>query len=390
LTDPQGSVAILDSRLKGSGPHAVDYSVGALYLSQTSIEGFEAAVAHPSSEAMINGEPGNLNIQELVLPRIFTMPDTTERMKRLPVEYAPRFAPKSGERRCGVREFGAVGDSHHDDSPALQAALDSGAAVIEFEPGHYRMESPVKIPPQVRRICFNCCDLVAGEKLANLADQGAFVITGETDEPLFLEKLFAWELWRGDFHMFDHASRRTVVIRDIHAQLCPLYKNSVSGGKVFIDNICCTTGVIPGKKGHGRCCLTFNGQQVWSRQLNPERGEPMVMNDGGRLWVLGFKTEDAGVAWYTQNGGSSEIVGGNLFSGRPYATACVQDNSEARITGSTSGGEVQGYYGTGIEERRDGKTQTLKAEVFPLRHGPPQRGPQYHIPLYASQALKRS
>jgi len=146
--------------------------------------------------------------------------------------------------------------------------------------------------------------------------------------------------------------------------------------------------VIPGTEGHGRACVAFHGQEVWARQLNPERGEPMALNDGGPLWVLGYKTEDCGVSFQTVNGGSSEVMGGNLFSGRPHSTAFVIDESEARVNGATSGGVPEGYHGTGLRETRDGETRTWAHDAFPTRGVPEKNGPQYHIPLYTSLPLQ--
>ncbi|MEX0886613.1 MAG: glycosyl hydrolase family 28-related protein [Phycisphaeraceae bacterium] len=385
--DPRALVTLLDSELAGEGAGAIDHRQGALYAAGVTVRGFAAVLCGDvPAEALAEVETRGRDklVKQLALPRAFAF-DDGEPMPRLPVEDPPRYdGLRDGEQSCGVRAFGAKGDGQHDDAPAIQQAMDSGAAEVIFEPGHYLIDQPVTIPASVRRVNFRFVDLVAGDTLCVTPGQGAFVITGESDEPLFLEDLFAWELWRGQHHTFEHASRRTVVIRDMHAQTSPLYNNSVPGGKVFIDNICCTTGVVPGASGHGRACVSFHGQRVWTRQLNPERGEPMVLNDGGDLWVLGFKTEDCGVAFHTINGGRSEILGGMLFSGRPHATAFVTEDSETRLTAASSGGVPEGCYGIAIDERRGGQSQTLPASELPLRGYPPERGPQFHLPLFVS------
>ncbi len=76
----------------------------------------------------------------------------------------------------------------------------------------------------------------------------------------------------------DHASKRTLVLCDIHTRTGAVYKNSVPGGTVFIENICCTDQFPPNPN-----CYHFTGQNVWTRQLNPERAGPEVINDGSRL-----------------------------------------------------------------------------------------------------------
>ncbi len=388
---PGGQVGIVDSELSGQGAAAIEWQAGGLYADAVMVRGFTDAVAGPegavglTETGGVKSSDGGTILRELALPAAFAL-GSGPPMERLRVLDPPAFeGVRADETRSGVRAFGARGDGHHDDAPAIQKALDSGAAEILFEAGHYRLDRPVTIPATVRRIDFNFVDLVTGPNLAEMAGQGAFVIDGESDDPLFLESLFAWELWRGKHHTFDHAARRTVVIRDMHTQTSPLYINSVTGGRVFIDNICCTTGVIPGATGHGRACVSFHGQEAWCRQLDPERGEPMVFNDGGRLWVLGTKTEDCGIAYHTINGGRTEVLGGMFFSGRPHTTAIVNEASQARISASTTGGGPNGYYGTAVTEHRDGITRSLAADQFPSRQGSPERGPQYHIPLYTSR-----
>lgn len=40
--------------------------------------------------------------------------------------------------------------------------------------------------------------------------------------------------------------------------------------------------------------LVLKNQRVWARQLNVENEGTHVVNDGGLLWVLGYKTERGG------------------------------------------------------------------------------------------------
>jgi hypothetical protein len=47
-----------------------------------------------------------------------------------------------------VRDFGAVGDGEHDDSAAIQRAVDSGSHRIRFAPGSYRITRPIQIDLQ--------------------------------------------------------------------------------------------------------------------------------------------------------------------------------------------------------------------------------------------------
>ena len=57
------------------------------------------------------------------------------------------------------------------------------------------------------------------------------------------------------------------------------------------------------------------GQDVAAIQFNPENwagdgSEPQVLNDGGRLAIVGFKTEGPAPYLETRGGGLSEVCGG--------------------------------------------------------------------------------
>lgn len=60
-----------------------------------------------------------------------------------PVYAAPLFPIKNNlyDDIVFVKQFGAKGDGNHDDTKAIQDALDSGASTIIFEPGEYRLSS---------------------------------------------------------------------------------------------------------------------------------------------------------------------------------------------------------------------------------------------------------
>ncbi|WP_309381573.1 glycosyl hydrolase family 28-related protein [Cerasicoccus frondis] len=365
VTDGAGGLlVIVDSQFQGTpGGQAIELRDGHLYASNIRIRGFER----------------DHQINELVLPEL-DLPKGV--MPRLPVEDTP--ATPASDSQCLVNDFGATGDGVADDSDAIQAALNSGAEEVHFGPGKYLLDSPVAIPPGVNRVAFHFADLVAGPTLRTKRDQGAFIVQGEADTPLLFEDLFAWEQWSGEHYTLEHASQRTLIISDVHTQTLPLYRNSVSGGKVFLDNVACTAGVIPGSKHHDRICMHFTGQQVWARQINPERGEPMMLNDGGYLWILGYKTEDDATAVHTINGGRTEVLGGVLNCGGRLHAAFLAEDSAMRITTTSNGWCKDNVIHTAIREIQSGKEMLFAASEFPNRGLEPNRGPQFIIPLYAT------
>jgi len=365
---PQGFTVLVDSTLNGKGPAGIERKAGGLYVSNVTLSGFDDAG----------------KIDESVCPAAFG--DTHGKgMARLPVEGTPVYQT-NGRRSTGVHFFGAIGNGVNDDSPAIQAALGSGAADIRFEPGRYLLNSPVRIPAGVEHIDFGFCDLVAGVDLKR-SDREGFVIGGDqasdrSARPLFIERLMAWEQWNGEHCTFTHACTRTVCFKDMHTQTLDFYRNTVPGAKVFFENVATTSGAFPGAIGHGRCPVSLKGQKVWARQLNPERGEPMILNDGGDLVLLGYKSEANGTVVRTIHGGRTEVLGGVINFGGKENPAFAAEDSQMRVATATHAWLEDYYFRTAISHRQNGITTVIKAEDLPLRGFPKSRGRQNMIPPY--------
>lgn len=365
-TSPQGFTVLVDSMLNGKGPAGIDHKAGGLYVSNVTLAGFDDAG----------------KIDERVSPAAFGEKEA-KGMARLPVEETPVYQT-SGKSAVGVRRFGAIGNGVNDDRPAIQAAMDSGAAEIHFEPGRYLLNQPVVIPATVESINFNFCDLVSGVDLKK-SDREGFLIAGSGGSdalPLFIERLMAWEQWNGEHCTFTHASKRSVCFKDMHTQTLAFYRNTVPGAKVFFYNVVTTSGSFPGATGHGRCTVSLKGQKVWARQLNPERGEPMILNDGGDLVLMGYKSEGEGTVVRTIHGGRTEVLGGVINFGGKENPAFVAEDAQMRISTATHAWLEDYYFRTAIRHTQDGKTTVIMAEELPLRGFPKSRGPQYLIPLY--------
>ncbi len=365
-TSSQGFTVLVDSSLNGRGPVGIDRQAGGLYVSNVNMSGFDDA----------------RGIDEYVFPSAFGGIGG-KGMGRLPMEETPVYQ-SDGKGKTGIRRFGAIGNGVNDDGPAIQAAMDSGAAEICFEPGRYLLNSPVVIPEDVGHIDFSFCDLVAGVDLKESNREG-FIIAGNSgpDAPaLFIERLMAWEQWCGGHCTFTHASGRTVCFKDMHTQTLDFYRNTVTGGKVFFDNVATTSGAFPGARGHGRCPVILKGQKVWARQLNPERGEPMILNDGSDLVLMGYKSEGGGTIVRTINGGRTEVMGGVANFGGKDNPAFDAEDSQMRISTATHAWLANQYFRTAIRHTRSGDTTVLASGDMPPRGFPESRGPQYMIPLF--------
>ncbi len=220
-----------------------------------------------------------------------------------------------------VDDFGAVGDGVTDSTRAIRKAMESGKSVIIFGEGEYLINGKIKIPKTVKTVDFMFCSLACGIRLVGGEYDAAFEVSEDSEELLFIENLSAWEKYRGHIRLVKHAAKRDIVISDIHLMSASLYFNSVSGSKVYLDNIFLTTGTytpnawLPGKgfdAVYSRILpYEFHGQKVYGRQINPERAAIAMLNDGSEVYLDCFRTEGSGTALKCINGAKTVI---NLFN----------------------------------------------------------------------------
>jgi hypothetical protein len=365
-----GMVCILDSDLKGldiSQP-AIDIEGGYFFARNITTSGYEKSVKSYKGNDIVES-----SITEFHTHQPISLFNSEElHSLNLNIEETPEFAwEQDFNEWANVARFGAVADGKTDATAAIQKAMDSGKKVIYFQPGKYVIDSVITVPATVERINFMFTDLIAGENLKELAFQGALKITGYSDKPLLIENLFAWEKWNGSHFLVDHASKRTLVLSDIHTQVGSQYINSVSGGKVFIENVC-TTDENPKKK-----CFIFSGQKVWARQINPERSDPEVVAHNSHLWILGFKTEAHGVTFKLEEQTKAEIFGGVVNHFSPGKPIIEVNNSEISFIAATRGSNKLDYI---VSETKNGLLKHLMYHELPVR-----KTPTIYIPMYLSK-----
>ncbi len=180
----------------------------------------------------------------------------------------------------------------------LQAAIDSGKPVVYLPRGHYELEKTLIIAGQVRKLI--------GMQSSLKAKPGVTVeplirFTGAASDSTILE-----HLWLDG--VVEHAGAGTLTIR--HCDLngsgsvssggCSYGLRAISAGRTFIEDV---IGKLRIGKGHA----------LWARQINAEFGEePLLVNQGGRMWLFGFKTEGQMTA-LANLGGESELLGGLFY-----------------------------------------------------------------------------
>jgi len=281
--------------------------------------------------------------------------------------------PEVGGSIVCVDDFGARGDGVTDSAPAVQRALNSGKAEVAFGSGEYLLNAKVYVPKSVRKIDFRFCSLAAGIRLVGGEYDAAFEIAEDADGALTVENLDAWERFRGHMRLFKHAAKRDAVFRDIHLMTASLYFNSVPGSRVWFDNIFLTTGTytpggvdIPGRgfvQVYNRILpFEFHGQKVYGRQVNLERADVHVLNDGSDVLFDCFRTEGPGTAVKSVNGGRTQV---NLFNAgigsktAPQALFNLKQSSFALTGALVFGFSTNSEYNVIVNSMCDGVVERL-------------------------------
>ncbi len=295
-----GTLCLIQAQLTGrdgasGAPAMINYNGGRIFLRDIETTGYQRAlgdVETPDSFAArrIQGvdKPGSQgpNITEYFSHTVTSPFPSVSKSPRLPVKETPNVELDSPTKWAIVDEFGADPSGNGDSSDAIQKAIDSGATTVFF-PGSYSLSKPVKVRGSVRRLqgIGGWIDYNKKSKPDFIIEDGeASVVTIEHFAPI-----------NGGIHI---DTTRTIVLRSLESESVICRKN----GEVFFEDVVTNS-------------LYFNpGQRVWARQLNVENEGTHITNDGGRLWILGYKTERGGTLLNTKNNGSSEILGGFSYT----------------------------------------------------------------------------
>lgn len=302
----------------------------------------------------------------------YTLSDCDESLIDLKVpEYSIDYGNPSDWKNA-IQDGGVVTTDKNDDTAKLQALFNSGASVIflpknESNDSHgYYISDTIIIPETVKAVYGANCKL----HLSGLSDgtKPVFKIEGG-GEPLVIEGFWVHSD-AGDAHMFDIDAERDVILRNISEHNIRTNNSDVpditarGSGNLFLEDL--AIGRVEGYK-----------KNIYAKQLNIEVNNidyPMVLNDGGCFYVLGYKTERRGVCIQTINGGKTEWYGGLV-----YPTAVIDDdlpiiiNDNSYVNASfctnsyESDYESGKYYKTIVKEIKSGVTKKLTRTELPSR-----------------------
>jgi hypothetical protein len=312
-----GRLLLINARITGRGaaanaPALLNYNSGRAFFRDVKTTGYKRALADlqtPDSAVAYRLEgpdkPGSLgpDLPEYSSHETSTaFPSPTESL-RLPVKETPIAEWEAPDRWAVVSLHPDDPDGKRDYADAIQNAIDSGATTI-FLPHHYTTKRTISIRGNARRIIG-----ISG-----------FFNYGQRSRPDFrVEDGAAPIVWIENFAGLSGGleidTKRTVVLRSVGTYTIQCTSRS-QGGEVYLEDVVGDD-------------FRFRKQNVWARQLNIENEGTHLTNDGGNLWVLGYKTERGGTLIHTLGGGRTEILGGFSYTttAGKLAPMIVNDNS---------------------------------------------------------------
>ncbi len=312
-----GKLLLVDATLTGgaaTAPAIVNYNGGRIFLRDLKTTGYARALADlttPDFAAAfrITGEdkPGTLgpDITEYSSHAVTTAFPSPAESLRLPVKETPAPIWEPAEKWAVVDAFGADPEGQKDSADAIQSALDSGATTV-FLPGHYSVSRTIEVRGKVRRVLG-----INGWMNYGQRDLINFRI-GDGAEPV------VWlEHFSGLHGGVEIDTKRTVVLRSVGTHAIKSTPRS-EGGEMFLEDV-------------GGDDFRFRKQCMWARQLNIENEGTHLTNDGGDVWVLGYKTERGGTLVHTLGGGRTEILGGFTYTTTAGKLAPMFVNHESSV-----------------------------------------------------------
>ena len=354
-----GLVTLIGAKLEGgSSRSSAIENQGTLYARDVTSSGYAAALQGQGSA-----------IKEYDSGPVFSQFGGTASSLNLPVEETPVFEDSNLDNWKAVTAYGADPTGMADSSAAIQAAINSGATTVYFPTGVYRVTRTILVGGKVRMLeGFNSSLNPSGEMFSNGQSPAPLlnIESGTSDITLDHFRIGAFYAHPCPGVIFlQQDSARPLILRDsmIGAQPTTVaYQNTSRGtGTLFVENVAAEPWriVFP--------------QRVFARQINPEGNATKITNKGGKLWILGLKTEGTGTNIDTEQLGFTEVLGGLIYpvwKTSPDSVNFIVNDSRASFVyavssykPSTSGGN----FAIQIQESQRGVEKSVLSTSLPAR-----------------------
>ena len=366
-----GLVILVGAILQGgSSQSSAIQNLGTLYARDVRSLGYASA---------LQGQPG-VSIAEYDSGPVVTPFGGKASSLNLSVEEAPYFEDVNLSNWKSVTAYGADPTGRADSSVAIQKAIDSGATTVYFPTGVYRVARTILVGGKVRMLeGFNSSLNPSGETFVNAQRPAPFlkIESGASDITLDHFRIGAFYPHPSPGVIFvQQDSARPLILRDSLIGVQPTtvaYQNTSRGaGTLFVENVAAEPWQI------------VFPQNVFARQINPEGNTTKIINKGGKLWILGLKTEGIGTNIETTEGGSTEVLGGLIYpvwKTSADSVSFVVNDSRASFVYAISNYKPtssSGNFAIQIKETQHGVTKSLLSTSLPAR------GLGTMTPLYSS------
>lgn len=311
-------------------------SVGFIYARNVTSSGYKEILVNKTKEATKIVKGSSLN--EYTSHSRISQFSSPSKSLQLPIKNFPKLKWDNPQKWVNVEKFGAIANDDKDDTAAFQRAIDSGATtvVVPGGKGTFIIDGSLRLRGKLERF------ISTGGALNG---KGEVVADNGTKPTLIIENFF---VEFGSNLRWKNIAKRTVVYRSIsHLNL-----ESNGTGDLFIDD-----AVMH------KLRFVNRAQHIWTRQLNPEgASETNVVNNGAKLWILGFKTEQGQIKIETRNGGFTELLGGLVYAAGgqdPKVPLFRVVNASAAFIGVADAYFDNDTYQIWVEETRGRQTRKL-------------------------------
>lgn len=385
----KGIITLIHSRLEGgdAANNAIQLDDGFLFARAVTTTGYASALR--AFGAAVAGS----DIDEYVSHPSTSVFESAARSLNMPIRETPEIPITDVSTWVSVGAHGAIPGDNINDDDAIQAAFNSGAATVYFpnpnnsEAGsRYRISKTVTIPPTVKRIMgfytgmYPVAPLLTSNPIAPI-----FKFVGSATDTVMMEGVRTASSGARTY-LIEQASSRTLVLRNISVRNGWGYRNTTGFGDVYMEDFHTLAANVAYDNPAQQPGCIFKNQNVWARQLNPEQNSVNIVNDGGRLWILGFKSEYPTTLIETKNNGRTELLGGLTLTVRAAtAPAFINTNSSVSVAGfgearSRSTNSV--YANAVVMETRFGVTDSVVASGLPTRKAEQDASTSFVLPLY--------
>jgi hypothetical protein len=371
LKDKRSFTVLVDAKLNGGSLQnvAIDNSVakGNIFLRNVTTSGYKAALNDRGKiTASISGE-------YVSLPAIKLFDSSNPRSGKslnLLIEETPTFHDNNLTNWVDVTKFGATpddmpNDSSTDDTSPIQNAINSscssGKSTLYFPTGDYRVSSTITLKCNIKKV------VGLSSRLLNDSNnpQPVLRVGNGTSDIVIIDGLSIVS-GRGNNPGsigIEQATSRPLVIQDSQLAIPISYQGISGAGKLFLEDV-----VGPKYK-------FVRNQQVWARQLDAESNGLKILNDGGKLWILGLKTENRGpqpgdtpTVIETGYGGSTELLGGLIYpTGQTPSSApafIINQQSNVSLSYAVSAYATEANYPIQVRETRNQNTKNLTTSAL--------------------------